>query len=36
MDQSNVRFVEERLIEAPVLMGEEFWSHGVGGNRKNA
>ena len=27
-------FVEERLIEARALMGEDFWSYGVGKNRK--
>jgi 4,5-dihydroxyphthalate decarboxylase len=27
-------FVEERLIEARALMGEDFWSYGVDGNRK--
>ena len=27
-------FVEERLIEARVLMGEDFWSYGVSENRK--
>ena len=27
-------FVEERLIEARALMGEDFWSYGVAANRK--
>ncbi len=27
-------FVEERLIEARALMGEDFWSYGVEPNRK--
>jgi len=27
-------FVEERLMEARALMGEDFWSYGVEGNRK--
>jgi 4,5-dihydroxyphthalate decarboxylase len=27
-------FVEERLAEARMLMGEDFWSYGVEGNRK--
>ena len=27
-------FVEERLKEARDLMGQDFWSYGVGGNRK--
>ena len=27
-------FVEERLIEARALMGEDFWSYGVSANRK--
>jgi 4,5-dihydroxyphthalate decarboxylase len=27
-------FVEERLMEARALMGEDFWSYGVSGNRK--
>jgi 4,5-dihydroxyphthalate decarboxylase len=27
-------FVEERLMEARALMGEDFWSYGVAGNRK--
>jgi 4,5-dihydroxyphthalate decarboxylase len=27
-------FVEERLMEARVLMGEDFWSYGVAANRK--
>jgi 4,5-dihydroxyphthalate decarboxylase len=27
-------FVEERLMEARALMGEDFWSYGVGPNRK--
>ena len=27
-------FVEERLLEARALMGEDFWSYGVEGNRK--
>ena len=27
-------FVEERLKEARDLMGHDFWSYGVGGNRK--
>ena len=27
-------FVEERLKEARSLMGEDFWSYGVGPNRK--
>jgi 4,5-dihydroxyphthalate decarboxylase len=26
-------FVEERLIEARALMGEDFWSYGVASNR---
>jgi 4,5-dihydroxyphthalate decarboxylase len=27
-------FVEERLMEARALMGEDFWSYGVAENRK--
>ena len=27
-------FVEERLMEARALMGEDFWSYGVASNRK--
>ena len=27
-------FVEERLMEARALMGEDFWSYGVEANRK--
>ena len=27
-------FVEERLIEARTLMGNDFWSYGVAANRK--
>ena len=27
-------FVEERLMEARALMGEDFWSYGVSSNRK--
>ena len=27
-------FVEERLMEARALMGEDFWSYGVAPNRK--
>ena len=27
-------FVEERLVEARALMGEDFWSYGVDANRK--
>ena len=27
-------FVEERLMEARALMGEDFWSYGIAANRK--
>jgi 4,5-dihydroxyphthalate decarboxylase len=27
-------FVEERLMEARALMGEDFWSYGISSNRK--
>jgi 4,5-dihydroxyphthalate decarboxylase len=27
-------FIEERLMEARTLMGEDFWSYGVAANRK--
>jgi 4,5-dihydroxyphthalate decarboxylase len=32
--KATLPFVEERLKEARDLMGDDFWSYGVGGNRK--